>query len=242
MMQPVTQRVVGILGGMGPEATAVFLHRLVELTPARFDQEHLKIVVVNNPKIPDRTAHIVGKGESPVPGLVEAARDLERLGADFIAIPCNTAHYFWQPIQDSVSIPVLNIVTETASRVRAELAPGQAVGVLGTRATLELGLYQKALQERGLQAICPDLREQAKVTRAIDEIKSKGDRQLAGTCLSECLEYLHSQGAEAAIYGCTELGLAPTRNILPIFDSLEILAQSSVRMGLGQESPAARSA
>jgi len=237
MISPV-EKVVGVLGGMGPEATAVFLHRLVQLTDARYDQDHLKIVVVNNPKIPDRVAHITGSGTSPVPALVEAAQDLVRLGAEIIAIPCNTAHYFWREVQDSVPVPVLNIITETVAAIAEQLETGSKVGILSTRATADLGLYQVTLETFGLAGICPDAAHQANVTKAIDRIKQEGDRQEAASLLEPCLVHLQAQGIRAAIFGCTELGLAPLRTDLQIFDSLELLARKTVATGQGTAVPA----
>ena len=222
---------------MGPESTAVFLHRLVRLTSARCDQDHLKIVVVNNPKIPDRVDHIRGSGSSPVPALIEAAQDLVRLGAEIIAIPCNTAHYFWREVQDSVPVPVLNIITETVAVIAQQLEVGSKVGVLSTRATAELGLYQATLETFGLAGICPDSAHQTKVTKAIACIKQERDRQEAASLLEPCLAHLQAQGVRAAIFGCTELGLAPVCTDLQIFDSLEILARKTVASGQGTAVP-----
>ena len=232
------EKVVGILGGMGPEATAVFLHRLVQLTPAHHDQEHLKILVVNNPKIPDRVEYIEGNGLSPVPALVETARDLVRLGAEIIAIPCNTAHYFWREVQDSVPIPVLNIISETVARIAEQLDAGSKVGVLATQATADHGLYQRSLRALGLEGIAPDPAHQVRVTKAIACIKQNRDRQAAAYFLEPCLTHLQARGIQVVIFGCTELGLAPVRTDLLIFDSLEILARATVEMGRGRAIPA----
>ncbi|GAH53208.1 unnamed protein product, partial [marine sediment metagenome] len=108
------EKIIGILGGMGPEATVDLFHKIIKFTPAKKDQDHFRIIIDNNPKIPDRTAAILGKGEDPLPALQETARNLEKAGVDFIIIPCNTAHYFLPQIQKSVNIPVLNMIEETA--------------------------------------------------------------------------------------------------------------------------------
>ncbi len=128
---------------MGPLAGAVFAQYLVELAPAATDQEHIPVVLINDPNIPDRTAYILGAStRSPLPHLIDHARKLEQLGAELIAIPCNTAHVFWSEVARSVSIPVLNIIDETARRIESEEG-SRRIGLLATKGTVKAGLYQK---------------------------------------------------------------------------------------------------
>jgi aspartate racemase len=165
------EKTVGVLGGMGPEATVAFFKRLISLTPAEKDQDHLSVLIVNNPKVPDRTMFLRGLGESPVPQLQELARSLERMGADFIAIPCNTAHAFWAEISSVVGIPVLNIIEETVSKIAGELlgdgepATTPRIGILATEGTLDSQLYQTALSRRGLASVVPRGGTQQKVSQ-----------------------------------------------------------------------------
>ena len=160
------------------------------------------------------------------------------LGAEIIAIPCNTAHYFWREVQDSVPIPVLNIISETVARIAEQLDAGSKVGVLATQATADHGLYQRSLRALGLEGIAPDPAHQVRVTKAIACIKQNRDRQAAAYFLEPCLTHLQARGIQVVIFGCTELGLAPVRTDLLIFDSLEILARATVEMGRGRAIPA----
>ncbi|HET6780529.1 MAG TPA: amino acid racemase, partial [bacterium] len=117
------EKVIGVLGGLGPWATLDLFEKILTLTPAAKDQDHLRLIIDNNPKIPDRSPAILGTGEDPTPALVETARNLERAGADFIVIPCNTAHFFYDAVRRAVSIPVLHIMDEVAASA-GDAVPG----------------------------------------------------------------------------------------------------------------------
>lgn len=136
-----SEKVIGILGGMGPEATIDLFYKIIKLTPAEKDQDHLRIIIDNNPKIPDRIAAILGKGEDPLPVLQETARNLEKAGADFIIIPCNTAHYFLSSIQESIKIPILNMIEETAKETQKRIPQIQKVGLLASIGVYETKIY-----------------------------------------------------------------------------------------------------
>ncbi|AGT34197.1 hypothetical protein OCC_13515 [Thermococcus litoralis DSM 5473] len=154
------EKVIGILGGMGPLATVDLFKRIVLKTPAKKDQDHPRIIIYNNPKIPDRTAYILGKGENPLPELIDSAKKLEKWGADFIIMPCNTAHYFADEIQKAIKIPLINMIEETASYVEA--LGVKRVGILATTGTIVSGIYQKALKKRGIEALIPSEKDQEK--------------------------------------------------------------------------------
>src|SRR4030042_3354613 len=134
------EKIIGILGGMGPEATIDLFYKIIKSTPAEKDQDHLRIIIDNNPKIPDRTAAILGKAEDPLPALQETAQNLEKAGADFIIIPCNTAHYFLSSIQESVNIPVLNMLEETAKETKKRIPQIKKVGLLAS-----IGVYKSEI-------------------------------------------------------------------------------------------------
>ena len=154
-MSPSRQKVVGVLGGMGPLATADFYTKLVRLTPARADQDHLRVIIDSNPKIPDRTAALRGEGPDPTEALVATARGLERAGADLIAIPCNSAHAYLQAIRGSVGIPVLDIMEEVAAAAAALVPRPRAAGLLATSGTMQARLYHRALASRGIDVVEP---------------------------------------------------------------------------------------
>ncbi len=221
---------------MGPEATSAFFGRLVELTPASRDREHLVILVVCQPSIPDRVAYLLGDGESPLGQVRQAMSMLEAMGSEFIAIPCNTVHALWDEMISAVSVPILNIIDETVQQISQALGPRPAnprVGVLGTTATLALELYQRGLEDEGLIPIIPTPQVQRKVSRAVKLIKSSQDQAEATQLLQQAVDFFSQERAGQLIYGCTELGLVSVETPLRVFDSLEILAQATVEVGLG---------
>jgi len=227
----VAEKIIGVLGGLGPWATVDLFEKILRLTPARRDQDHLRVIIDNNPKVPDRSPAILGRGEDPTPALVATARNLERAGADFIVIPCNTAHAFYGAIASAVRIPVLHIMEEVAAEAE-RLIPGlRRVGVLATTATIAAGLYHRAFGRIGAQVLAPGEAAQETVTRLIYGIKAgrrgeEATRQAAGVARD-----LIRQGAEAIVLGCTELPLIlpPAEVSVPLLDSNLILAQAAVR-------------
>lgn len=233
-------RTIGVVGGMGPWATLDFFEKVLRLTPARRDQEHVRLIIDNNPTVPDRGPAILGHGEDPTPALVATARNVEAAGADLIAIPCNTAHAFYDAIQAAVRVPVLHIMNEVA-RAAAGRFPGLArVGLLATRATVAAGLYQRAFQPHETEILAPDTRGQEVIDRLIYAIKAQQvDEPLRqeGVAVGRRLA---REGARAIILGCTELPLVlgETDLGLPLLDSNLILAETAVRLatspGAGQ--------
>jgi len=230
-----SERVIGILGGMGPEATVELLRRLLAATPAECDQDHIHVLVDNNPKIPDRTAAILKGGESPLPMMIEGARTLERAGAHSLIIPCNTAHYWLSDLQKAVSIPIVDMINETTSLIAAHRPPLRKIGVLATAGTLSTGLYQGAFARKGLQVLVPAAEEEETVMRAIHAIKA-GDHTVRGEVI-EVAEHLIASGAEGIIPGCTELSLviSPDSLSVPVFDPLTILAERAVTLAMKEQ-------
>lgn len=224
-------KTVGILGGMGPAATVDLFDAIVRCTPARTDQEHLHILVNNDPSIPDRTAAILYGGPDPRPRLIAAAQLLQRMGAELIAMPCNTAHYYWADVQAAISVPLLNMIAETAQAVASLPQRVGRVGILGTSATLCTGLYQDALRSLGLVPVEPDDHEIAQAMAAIFGIKAGQDRQHAKALLTEAGCGLIGRGAQALLLGCTEIPLVLHDGDLPVplVSSTRTLAEAVVR-------------
>lgn len=233
------EKTVGIIGGMGPEATVDLMARLVRLTPALDDADHVRCIVDNNPKVPSRIkALIEGGGESPAPELKDMARRLEAWGADFLAMPCNTSHYYFQDIQDAVSIPVLNLIEITTHEV-VEQQPGIATaGILGSTTMILTGLYQQAFAACGRNVVYPETGCQDRVMAAIKDIK-KGCVNQVAPALAEALSSLQAQGARAVVVACTELSLlsfaslSTTPQPLPRYDASDILARAIIRICKG---------
>jgi aspartate racemase len=223
----VTDKTVGILGGMGPEATADLFMKIVKATPAKKDQEHLRVVMDSNPKIPDRTAFILGKGDDPRPLLLSGARNVERLGASFIVIPCNTAHYFYKDISEAVNIPVLNIMDEVARYLSGKVL---RAGLLASTGTLITRLYENALGRCGIATLVPQGPDQDEVMKAIYSVKA-GDLDTGRRIALEQGRKLLAAGAQAVIAGCTEIPLVLKADDLevPTIDATTILAQAAVR-------------
>lgn len=230
---------VGVVGGVGPAATVDFVAKIVRSTPASCDQDHIKLLIEQNPQIPDRTANLVGDGPDPTLSLYATCKKLEAGDADLIAIPCNTAHAFVEQIQPYLSIPILNMLTITVDHLRHAFPALGEVGLLATSGTLKSGVYQKALESRGLKQITPADDLQARVMNAI-----YGPRGVkAGFTQGECVENLNAalddligRGVEVVILGCTELPLLlrqasfTSRNgaVLRLIDPTEILAKRCV--------------
>lgn len=234
-----THKTIGVLGGMGPWATLDFFEKILRLTPAKTDQEHLRVIIDNNPKIPDRSPAIVGTGEDPTPALVAGARTLQQAGADLIVIPCNTAHYFYERIQNAVSIPVLHIMEEVAATVREEVPSARVLGILATAAAVSSGLYDRACARKGIEVVNPDPAGQQVVNRAIYAVKGgqMGPEITAG--LRKIVDGLVRRGAQALVLGCTELPFVlKAQDVrVPLLDSNQILARAAVRFATGVPQP-----
>ena len=227
--------IVGILGGMGPEATSDLFSKIIDYTPAQKDQENLKILVYNNPKIPDRTGAILGDGEDPLPALVESAQILENAGADFVVIPCNTAHYFFDELEKQVKIPVMNMIEESAQRITEQRPELKCVGLMGTTGTLQSGIYDRVFAEYGVEVIVPSASDRATVMEIIYSIKSRRETEQQKGMLTRIAHNLIDRGAEAVVLGCTELPLLfENRSFLyPLYIPQNILAERAVEVALG---------
>ena len=226
------KKTIGILGGMGPLATADLFQKIVLLTKADTDREHIRVYIDSNANIPDLTAAILSGGEDPVPEMASALRHLEACGADCIIMPCNTAHYFLPRLQAMTEIPFLSILTAAAEACKAQF-PGKTVGILATRGTLAANLYQEALVQAGVPYLVPDTSAQDALMRVIyDGVKAgKGPDSYRADFLT-VLEQMSAGGAEVFLLGCTELPLAAEAlNIaLPTVDPTAELAKAAIRL------------
>ncbi len=225
------KKTIGILGGMGPLATADLFQKIVLLTKADTDREHIRVYIDSNANIPDRTAAILSGGEDPVPEMASALRHLEACGADCIIMPCNTAHYFLPRLQAMTKIPFLSILTAAAEACKAQF-PGKTVGILATRGTLAANLYQEALVQAGVPYLVPDAPAQDALMRVIyDGVKAGKSPDSYRADFLTVLEQMSAGGAEVFLLGCTELPLAAEAlNIaLPTVDPTAELAKASIR-------------
>ena len=234
---PGTRPFVGVVGGVGPLATAYFLNHVVRLTVAERDQDHVDMVVLNHVTIPDRTDFVLGRSEQdPGPVLARDARRLEEFGADFIVMPCNTAHYFTQQVLDAISVPFVSIIATTVDAVRDRVPGLRAVGLLATSGTSSSGVYQDAFDAHGVATLVPDEADQAVVTSIIyDQVKAGRPADLEA--LRGVVARLVERGAQAVILGCTELSVVAVDHGLldePLFvDSTDQLARATIRRAGG---------
>ncbi|WP_336992774.1 aspartate/glutamate racemase family protein [Leucobacter sp. VD1] len=231
--------VIGVLGGMGPAATADFYAKIVQATPAQRDQDHPRTLIWSDPSIPDRTGALLASGPHPGPQLAAGARMLERSGADVIAVPCNTAHAFLPEIRAAVGIPVLDMVLETRNRVWEMLEPGGRAGLLATDGTIRARLYEEAFAQRDEPLLVPDAAQQARVMEAIRQVKGDPVSAAAAQTLCAAVAELAERGAGVVIAGCTEIpvALAAAEGLaVPVVDSTEVLAQAAVQWALTHSS------
>ena len=236
---------VGVLGGVGPAATVDFMAKLVRNTPAACDQDHIKIIVEQNPQIPDRTAALIGNGADPTLALYAACKTLEEGGADLIAIPCNTAHAFVERIQPSLGIPIVNMLTCTADYLHANFPGLREVGVLATTGTLASRVYERSLEARGFVQIAPGDAAQARLMRAVYGPKGAKAGFASGECcddLAVAVDDLVAQGVQVIVLGCTELPLLLRDAVLAcaggqvvrLVDPTEVLARRCVAYARGE--------
>jgi aspartate racemase len=230
----VGKKVLGILGGMGPDATCYFFQRVVRLTDAKSDSDHIEIVIHNNTKVPDRTRAILAGGESPVGELIRSAKLLERAGADMIAIPCITAHNFVDQVARETRTPILHAIRETVSYLRRSHPHVRRVGVLSTTGTFRSGIFQNVLSDSGFEpkALPLDMQEKyvMEAIYASNGIKAGYLEGESRNMLLHAANQLIAQGVDALIAGCTEIPLAIRQAdfTLPFIDPMEVLALRSI--------------
>ncbi|MCK5517236.1 MAG: aspartate/glutamate racemase family protein [Desulfobulbaceae bacterium] len=229
------EKIVGILGGMGPEATVDLMQRIIHLTPALDDIDHIRCIVDNNPKVPSRIKAIIeGSGEDPAPCMTDMGKRLESWGADFLAIACNTAHHYYSAVQDAVNIPVINLIEIVANHVKDTFPEHDKVGILASPAVAITGLYTKEFKKLAIEEVWPDPDYQNRLLTIIREVK-KGNTttQLLNEYKNVCRNLLQ-KGAKTAIIGCTELSALGGELPMHTIDAAQILAMEIIRRAKDQ--------
>ena len=224
-------KTIGILGGMGPLATADLFRKLTLLTDASCDNDHIRVFIDSNARIPDRTAAILSGGTDPVPEMTSALRSLERCGADCVIMPCNTAHYFLPQLQKLTQLPFISMLEATTKACAARFA-GKTAAILATRGTLETGLYDTALAAQSVPFLRPDEAETDVLMHLIyDVVKASKPLAPEADAWQALLDSLRARGADYFILGCTELPIiadtlpAPG----PFVDPTAELARAAIR-------------
>lgn len=230
------EKIVGIMGGMGPEATADLFRKILAATPAKTDQEHLHIIIDCNSKVPSRPAALLEGGPDPTPLLQSTARNLERAGADFLVVACNTAHLFYDRITEAVRIPVLHIVDEAIGEAQRRYPGLRSVGVLAGSGAIRLRLYQDRLEAKGIRALVPSDADQQAVVSVIYSVKAGDKGPAVRAEIRELANRLAQAGAEVVFTGCTELPLVLEDGdaLVPVVDPTQALAEAAVRFARGR--------
>jgi aspartate racemase len=222
------KKVLGIIGGVGPLATMLLGEMIVKRTKAKTDQQHVNMVITNNTSIPDRTTYILDRSKAnPVPVMISDAAKLKSIGAEVLAVPCNTAHSFYHDIQQGADMQVLHMINETAKR--AAQIGAKKVGILATTGTLTTSVYQLACQNAGVQPIVPDEETQEMVMSVIyDDVKA--GRPVDFLKWQQIINKLEGLGCDRIILGCTELSIVKKELNLDdtYIDSLMVLAESAI--------------
>jgi aspartate racemase len=218
---------------MGPEATLDLYREILRATPAQKDQDHLRVIIDSNPKIPDRTPAITGAGASPVPAMAMSCLAVANAGADFVIIPCISAHFFLEELQQQIDIPILSAFEAVSEHIVAHHPDLTRVGLLATSGTVTGGRFAACLADQDITTIVPDENHQTRLMAAIYRIKSSLDPQVRAQCRADLIAtaiHAISKGAQGIIAGCTEipLELKPSDLSVPLFNPLAILAQAAV--------------
>ena len=220
--------IIGVLGGMGPAATADFMAKLVALTPAACDQEHLPVLVASLPHIPDRSKAILGDGPDPLPYLMSGIAVLNTAKVGLVVVPCNTSHHWFDAMAKACRAPMLHIARACVAALPA--SPTMRVSLFATRGAIHSGFYQRELAQRGLHCVVPDADgAQHDVDACIRAVKG-GDLALGSACLAAALADAKSHGSQAVIMGCTEIPVAAAQledqGLLLVDSSLELARQA----------------
>lgn len=225
---------IGILGGMGPEATVLLMMRIIQLTPAEDDSDHVPLIIDNNTQVPSRIkALIENNGADPGPVLQKMAKQLELNGAQALAMPCNTAHYYARKIEGAVRIPLLNMLELSAEQVATHVEKPKVVGILGSPAVKKLGLFDKVFMRWNIGVIYPQ--NQTLILNAIRAIKSDSQDDQARLIFRQACQELSDSGADILLVGCSEFSIISDAIPGPLkyIDTIDVLAQAVVDFASG---------
>ncbi len=230
------EKIVGIIGGMGPEATVDLMQRIIRLTPALDDIDHIRCIVDNNPKVPSRIKAIIeGNGEDPGPCMADMGQRLETFGADFLVIACNTAHYYYDAVQNAVNIPVINLISLVSHYTRNNYPDQDEIGILASPAVAMTGLYTKKFKELGIKGIWPDPNYQDSLFEVIKAVKKGDTGPTIHAAYENVCDNLLNKGAKTAIIACTELSALNSRLPINTIDAAQVLAMEIVQIAKGSK-------
>ena len=219
---------LGVIGGLGPQATAYFMELVTTMTDVTCDQQHVNMIVFSIPSTPDRTAYILDHSQpNPLDNMLKIGRRLVAQGVSLIAIPCVTAHYFFDTLEKEIPVPIINGVMETVLHLKARGI--QRVGIMATDGTIRSRIFHSVLEREGMLPISPDAQAQKEIMHLIFE-NIKAGKPVEMARFAAATAALRNDGAEAIILGCTELSLI--KKMYPLgpgfIDAMEVLAQQAV--------------
>jgi aspartate racemase len=222
--------IVGVIGGLGPEATHDFFGKVLAHSHAQTDQQHLHLIIENNPKTPNRNDAIAGTGPSSAPALCTMAQNLEKAGADFIVMACNTAHAFEKDIRNAIKTPFVSLIDEVVDEVTSKHTGVQRVGLLAAQGCIDSQIYHRAFQTKGVEVLTLDASSQADFMKLLYRIKSGERSSAAKDAMRELAEVLASKDVEVLVAGCTEVPLVLDQGScsVPLVDSTDVLAKRCV--------------
>jgi len=230
-----SKRIVGILGGMGPEATVLIMERIIARTEAQDDCDHVPLIVDNNTQVPSRIKAIIeNTGDNPGPVLANMAKRLEASGAEALAMPCNTAHHYASAIEEAVKIPLLNMIELSAERLADMKLANRRVGMLASPAVCSIGIFERAFSRFQIEAIYP--RDQNRMLEAIRAVKIDGKDRVARQTMNDAAHELMDQGADILLVACSELSIIADAIPVPIphLDSIDVLAETIIKFAGAQ--------
>jgi len=225
-------KIIGVIGGMGPEATLDLFYKIIKNTPAKKDQEHIHLIIDNYPQIPDRTQFILGGGENPLPYLLKSAKLLENAGANAICMPCNTAHFFVEDIRKNINVPFISIVESVLKDIKENYTDVKRIGLLATEGTIAGRVYHRIFEKEGYTIIVPEKNIQRKVMDVIYAVKAGKIKEKVET-LNECIKELERK-TDILITACTEIPILTPyiESKVPIIDATLSLAKRVVEFAL----------
>ena len=232
------EKTVGVLGGMGPDATVDFLHKVIALTPAERDQDHIRMLIDHDPKVPSRQNVSVEDDARIRENLAQMAERLEAAGADFLVLVCNTAHGWLDRALQRISIPFIDIIDVTVKVIAEQHGALRKVGIMATPACIDAGMYQDALERAGLIPLPAEGEVRVELMKLIDRVKAGDQSHAVSAGMAAIANQLIEQGADAVIAGCTEIPLVLKQDQLtvPLISSTDELARRTVSLALGETS------
>lgn len=223
-------KTIGIIGGMGPLATVKLFEKIVLNTSASSDQDHPPILIDNNTRIPDRNKFVLGTGKDPRPELIKSAKRLEEMGADFLIMPCNNAHCFYEDIVKEINIPLLSMIEVAVEKIKTEYK-NEKVGILGTDGTIMGKVYQRVLERENIDYLVPSIEGQREVMKLIYNIKMGIYENDLEDLYREFIN-MQNNGVQVFIIGCTELSVAVDmyefKEKIEYVDALDLLAKKAI--------------